>query len=213
MARDTGIGRIFDYMATGQWLYELNQESISGPGSTVSYTQGFRPQLEDFLHQRGCRSLLDAPCGDFNWMRLVQLPQETRYFGGDIVAQIVNQNRANFGNPNRLFFEIDLTNEPLPDADVWLCRDCLFHLSYDHTFQVLRNSLRSRIDYYLLTSHLNAENSDAITGSFRELNLLILPFNFPPPLIRMNDSVSGFPPRYVGVWDRAAIIAALADIG
>jgi hypothetical protein len=213
MARDTEIAQIFDYMATGQWLYDLNQESISGPGSTVSYTEGFRPQLENFLRQCGCKSLLDAPCGDFNWMRLVQLPQGARYFGGDIVAQIIDRNRASFGNSDRLFFEINLTNEPLPDADVWLCRDCLFHLSYDHIFQVLRNSLRSRIDYYLLTSHLNAENSDAVTGSFRELNLLSPPFNLPTPRIRMNDSVSGFPARYVGVWDRAAIHTALTDIG
>ncbi len=77
---------IFDYMATGPWLYEDNQESVSGAGSTLQYTKNFRQQLEKFLRFSGCYSLFDGPCGDFNWMKEVRLPQNMQYFGGDMYA-------------------------------------------------------------------------------------------------------------------------------
>jgi hypothetical protein len=51
-----------------------NSESKSGHGSTVSRTDALRPRLTELAQQLGIRSLLDVPCGDFNWMRLTELP-------------------------------------------------------------------------------------------------------------------------------------------
>jgi len=63
-----------------------------------------------------------------------------------------------------------------------ICRDCLFHFSYQDIFQFFKNFLSSKIDYLLLTSHLNDKpkfkNEDIVTGDFRFIDFFSKPFNF-----------------------------------
>jgi hypothetical protein len=58
-------------------IYERNlwndPESVSGRGSTLRRTTIIRRELPALLIDVGAKSLLDAPCGDFNWMRLTEL--------------------------------------------------------------------------------------------------------------------------------------------
>src|SRR3954469_18971771 len=67
-------------------------ETVSGPGSGVARTAAFRDQFANLLIQLGTRSLLDAGCGDFNWMKEVQLPVG-QYFGIDIVPELIAKNQ------------------------------------------------------------------------------------------------------------------------
>src|SRR5689334_2969418 len=46
-------------------------ESVSGRGSTLARTEVVRRKLPILLASVGAKSLLDAPCGDFNWMQHV----------------------------------------------------------------------------------------------------------------------------------------------
>ena len=46
-------------------------ESVSGAGSNLAQTEEVRRVLPGLLAELGCRSMLDVPCGDFYWMRLV----------------------------------------------------------------------------------------------------------------------------------------------
>ena len=48
-------------------------ESVSGPGSTLTRTSKLRSELPVFWKEIGARTLLDAPCGDFNWMKDTRL--------------------------------------------------------------------------------------------------------------------------------------------
>jgi len=41
-------------------------ESVSGPGSSLKSTAKLRRELPKLLREIGARTLLDAPCGDFN---------------------------------------------------------------------------------------------------------------------------------------------------
>jgi hypothetical protein len=45
------------------------------------------------LHDLGAQSLLDAGCGDFNWMRTVDLPG-IKYIGVDVVSDLIERNRG-----------------------------------------------------------------------------------------------------------------------
>ena len=200
---------IFERIAMGQWIEGPHTESISGPGSTINYTKSFRNALERFLVGSNCRSMFDAPCGDFNWMREVRFPPGSRYFGADIVSEIVVANQARYSSPDRHFMKLNIIKDPMPDADIWLCRDCLFHLSLEHVKAVLNNSLRSNFKYYMITSHFNHHNQDIGTGGFRELNLQIEPFSLPKPIAGFLDYVEGFPPRQVGLWTRDQMLGAL----
>ena len=63
-------------------IYERNlwddPESASGRGSTLRRTTVIRRVLPALLSEVGAESLLDAPCGDFNWMRYTELDQLLR---------------------------------------------------------------------------------------------------------------------------------------
>lgn len=49
-------------------------ESRSGAGSTLASTANIRRELPGLVERLNIRTLLDAPCGDFNWMKEVALP-------------------------------------------------------------------------------------------------------------------------------------------
>jgi hypothetical protein len=56
-------------------------------------------------------SLLDAPCGDYNWMQRVEWPADFRYVGADIIHHlIIIENREN--HPGIEFVELDVLRIP-----------------------------------------------------------------------------------------------------
>jgi glycosyltransferase involved in cell wall biosynthesis len=189
------------YYASGFW---------PGPGSTVTYTENIRAGIPGLFRRLGIRTVLDAPCGDFGWFRLVARDPQVTYIGGDIVDELVAANQRMFGDANTRFEVIDITNDKLPKADLWLCRDCFFHLSRADIFLTLENFLRSEVRYILTTTHPECvRNFDIPTGSFRLLNLEILPFNFPEPIERMDDWIEGHPVRQLALWEKKAIASAI----
>ena len=162
-------------------------ESASGPGSTLTRTSKLRSELPTLLKEIGARTLIDAPCGDFNWMKDTDLGVE-QYIGVDIIPNLVARNQSLYGNDGRRFALLDLTRDNLPRVDVILCRDCFIHFSYKHIAAAIKNFQRSR-STYLLTNTYPAlqENVNIRTGDFRQLNLLLPPFNFPPPLKQIEE--------------------------
>lgn len=71
------------YWSSNHWR---NAESRSGDGSTLAYTARLREQLPLLISRYRVRSMLDLPCGDFNWFRHVELPASVDYIGADIVG-------------------------------------------------------------------------------------------------------------------------------
>jgi len=101
------------------WGYK---ETASGGGSTLHHTERVRESLPGLLAELGIERLLDLPCGDFHWLSKIELPV-SRYIGGDIVPDLVEKTAAQHARPGREFHEIDLCSDPLPKADLLLCRD------------------------------------------------------------------------------------------
>ena len=194
--------------------YEVNewrdQESVSGPGSTLQYTENIRKEIPRLVHDLGVKVILDAPCGDYNWFRKISWESGIDYLGGDIVEPLIQRNQAAFSSPNTRFIPLDIVRDVLPKADLWLCRDCLIHLSNHDALLVVDNFLRSDIRYLLTSTHPDLEeNRDAPTGSCRFVNLLLPPFNFSKPLRSMDDWIEGFHRRHLALWEREALKSAL----
>jgi len=192
-------------------IYQENlwggNESRSGPGSSMAYTEDLRRDLPVFLKMLDCKTLLDAPCGDFNWMRSVEL-DGINYIGADIVPEIIEQNRKNHASDNRRFEVLDVITDPLPEADVWLCRDLMLHLPLLAIMQLLRQFLNSNIKYFF-TSHYqwsgdNSELYSIVLGSC--INLTKRPFLLPEPLYTIKDYVEPGSHRSIGVWLREQIL-------
>jgi hypothetical protein len=191
------------YYKTNKWG---SKESVSGAGSTVKYTENIRKEIPKLVASLGCNVILDAPCGDFNWFRLINWDTEIAYIGGDIVDDLVMRNNAKYSNRNIKFISLNIISDALPKADLWLCRDCLFHLSDTDIAAVIDNFLRSEIRYLLTSTHPNSDRNDNIpSGSFRLLNLMLPPFSFCEPIQTVDDWIEGFPVRKLALWDRDSL--------
>jgi hypothetical protein len=190
------------------WGY---QETVSGSGSTLHYTERLRQDLPDLLAELGVRTLLDVPCGDFHWMSRVELPVE-RYIGCDIVPELVEAARSRYGRRDREFHTIDLCNDPLPDADLLLCRDCLIHLSEEMNLLALANILKSSVRYLLATTYPGGKNRAIRNGNWFPLNLCAPPYNFPPPVRVIDDWRPPFPRRQLALWEVESLRQARSDL-
>jgi len=180
------------------WGYS---ESVSGVGSTLEGSRSIGNALPQVLHDLGAQSLIDAGCGDFNWMRTVELPG-IKYIGVDVVSDLIERNRRAYGREDRSFLVADITKDRLPAADVVLCRHCLIHLTNKQVSMALRNFKRNGIGYLITTSFPSLDrNTDIWPGSFRPLNLEAAPFNLPKPLRVIGDSAPGEDQTSVlGLW-------------
>ena len=183
----------------------FNRESYSGPGSTLASTSIIRNAIPTLLNDLNIKVLLDIPCGDFNWMKALDMNIE-QYIGGDIVAKLIKANTQKFSSPCRRFLHLDIIRDPLPSADLILCRDCLVHLPIRHVQQALKNIAHSDASYLLTTTFpLISGNQDIfVAGQWRPLNLEIEPFCFPKPFRLINEGnewkSNRYPIKSLGLW-------------
>ncbi len=196
-----------------QRIYERNEwngvESVSGTGSDERETREIRQHLPALWERHGVRRLVDAPCGDFRWMREI-VSNLDEYTGIDIVEPIIADNQGKYGTESVRFRAGDLVLDPLPAADMILCRDCLVHLSFGQIHDAVRNMKRSGARY-LLTTHFPAcsRNDDIPTGGWRPLNLTRAPFNFPQPVESIHEDCVQDNGRYA---DKALALWRLSDL-
>ena len=225
LARPLGINpfpRAFEYAlsaeqnaSTFDTIYEENRwgsdNSRSGVGSELATTKRYRAELARLIQRRGFESMFDAPCGDLNWMPSLLAVAPIRYVGGDISAAVVAGLQQRY--PQMHIRQFDICRDAFPQADVWHCRDCLFHLPLTDIRRALENFVKSDIPYALLTTHharFQHKNLDLNGIGFRFLDLEWGPISLPTPLIYLPDYKIGSDfPRYVGLWTREMIAAAL----
>lgn len=194
-------------------IYLKNQwggkDSISGPGSDSDQTQYLVEMLPGVLTKYAIRSILDVPCGDFHWMRSVDLGGRS-YLGGDIVYDLVRKNESLYGSPSVQFRKLDLLQDDLPPVDLVFCRDCLVQLSHRDIRAALRNIAGSGSRYLMTTSFIGRKsNSDIMTGQWRPLNLLLEPYSFPEPLEILNEGCTEGGSRYA---DKSMLLWRIDDL-
>ena len=153
-------------------------ESKSGVGSELKSTKKLRQELSFLFLKYKINSILDIPCGDFNWFSQMDL-NDVKYVGGDIVEKLVESNRVKY--PNFEFLHIDITKDDLIKSDLVLTRDCFVHLSNNNIIKAIENIKNSGSRYLLTTSFTKfCDNVDIEDGEWREINLMIEPFNLKP---------------------------------
>ncbi|GAP71843.1 glycosyltransferase [Candidatus Symbiothrix dinenymphae] len=187
--------------------YWGSQESASGGGSTMAGTVTIREQLPLLIDKFAIRSMLDVPCGDYNWMK--EVPKTCDYIGGDIVAEVVANNRRLYTSDKVRFAQIDITKDTLPKVDLIFCKDCLQHLSYKSVMAALNNFKSSGSKYLLVTSYpLTWRNHDIHNGDYRALNLQKKPFYLPSPILKIREKSKAWNVEI----DKTMYLYELADI-
>ena len=181
--------KIFDYINNFSIWGGRNNESVSGKGSTLKYTVVYREQLKHFIKTYPIKNIkfFDAPCGDLNWIK--EFFNSVDYIGGDISNDLVK--KLNLKYPNIKLTQFDVINDKFPEADIWHCRHCLFHLSLNDILKALTNYTKSNIPFALITNHFLPDSItyDIPTGNFRYLDLTNFPFYLPKPRLWLLDSV------------------------
>lgn len=193
----------------------------SGPGSTLAATAPLRDALPELFDRYSVKTFLDAPCGDWTWMQEVDL-SGVHYIGGDISLEVVEAVKEQHGGSGREFLHLDITSDPLPKADLMMCRDCLFHLKWWLRWEFFENFAKSEIPYLLMTRHHNTRNARVRDNAgFKLFNPCVEPFNFPEPLEEISETGpynsdpeflgtrAGRLQRSVAIWSKEQVIDVL----
>jgi len=168
--------------------YDLwsSSESRSGGGSHIETTRNLRKALPELWKKYSIKTFLDAPCGDYNWMKEVN-KDGIEYLGIDIVDELIESNKK-YEDKNVKFKILDITKDELPKTDMIFCKDCLQHLSFENVHKALNNFKKSGSKYLLVTSYpLTKKNIDIKNGDYRPLNLFIEPFNLKNSLYELTE--------------------------
>ena len=179
-------------------------DSVSGRGSDLDQTKHIIKEIPALFKDMGISTVLDVPCGDFNWMQHVDL-SGIKYIGADIVEEIIKNNKNKYEKDNISFRHMNLIEDTLPQVDLILTRDCLVHMSYGDIFKSLHNVCNSMSQYLLTTLFTDRQdNEDIITGEWRPLNLQIAPFSLPKPIRIINEKCtqkkSSYADKSLGLW-------------
>ncbi len=182
-------------------------ESRSGPGSTVRYTQSIRANIEKLIAELEINSVLDAACGDFGWMSLVDM-QGASYLGMDVVPELIENLEKEYATQDgsRSFVYGDMTQDTLPKVDLIIARDVLGHLSEENVMKALKNFRDSGARWLLTTTFGDHRpNFDIANGSWRPINLVGAPYNLGQPVARIPElgqwTGSGHADKALGLWD------------
>ena len=193
--------KIFEeFYSLSHWY---DEESKSGPGSNLKQTIEIRRILPEVFNKFHIKRVLDLPCGDFNWMKEVDL-NGTKYWGADIVTDVVGHNTKSYSSANRKFAWADITSTRLGEFDLVFCRDCMVHLSDDDVKKAIYNIKKSGSKYLMTTTFTDRTNRDIETGGWRPINLQDLPFQFPSPLKIYNENCTEeggiFNDKSLAIW-------------
>ncbi|MEP0189425.1 MAG: class I SAM-dependent methyltransferase [Erythrobacter sp.] len=191
-----------DYAEAFKIVHDKNlwkdPESLSGGGSTVAFTQSIRQGLSDWLNSNEIKSLVDLPCGDFNWMRLVDFPAGMEYIGIDIVEDLIAANLANHASDRHRFEVGDIIAGPVPKAEVYFCRDVFIHFPNSAVEKSIQNVKAAGAKYLIATTFPDVtEKTDTVFPNSRRQNMALF-LGEPEELLDDNDD--GRTDKFMGVW-------------
>lgn len=183
-------------------------EGVSGQGSSMQQTVAIRGAVPGLLKMLNVKTLLDIPCGDFNWIPTM-LPELglDKYIGADIVPELVEKNRHDYTVPGEaIYFEVlDASADRLPKVDMILCRDMLGHFNNKYVRATLKNFQASGSTWLLATTFPGRNpNADIETGEWRPIDLEALRYGLGPAQYMINErstvSEGKFADKSLGLW-------------
>ena len=183
--------------------------SLSGAGSDLVQTAIIRNKLPFLLNTYEVKSMLDIPCGDWYWLKHVDLTG-IQFIGADLVDELIAVNNK-YANDKKSFTVLDLVKDNLPLVDLIFCRDCLIHLKFSDCELAIENIIKSGGKWLLTTTYNSIPiNEELGVMFFRPINLQLPPFNFPAPIEIINEGCTEmnglFSDKSLGLWRIADLI-------
>ncbi len=152
----------------------------SGTGSTLQSTYIYRRYLAQFFQDHDVKSVVDAGCGDWEFSQKIDWTG-IDYKGFDIVAKVIEADKAQFTKPNISFAVGNIVEDDLPAADVLISKHVLQHLPNSDIKKFLDKQLK-KYKHVILTNgvhpmFLTGQNEDIKPGEYRTIDLTREPFN------------------------------------
>jgi len=207
--------------------------SWDGPGSTLDGAQAVVLWLPKLITKLGIKTILDAPCGDWTWMKHVDLfgvdytgwdVDEVRIEKCDNTVNTPRGSRARTTAKKVRFEEVNLLKvRDVPKVDLIICRDFLSCLLDEHIQHVLTRFKLSGSTWLLITTYPGASNEYTYDPSQqtwdgyleRPVNLEGPPWNLEPVarvpevsgpggVLTMPRDMALFPLNHGAVWTDAS---------
>jgi SAM-dependent methyltransferase len=129
------FGKVYQTKAWG----ENGEPFCSGSGSRGPVAELYCAFVIKFIRDHQVQSVVDLGCGDFAVGKRIVEASGVRYTGIDVVPELIEHHKSTVHDPRVSFQCADITNDPLPPADLCLVRQVLEHLSNDEIAKVLAN--------------------------------------------------------------------------
>lgn len=153
------------YYLTNYWS---GKQSRSGTGSDFDQTVNIRRELPKVFDKLKIESLVDIPCGDFNWFQ--DMPMKFKYIGLDIAEVIIDDNKIKY--PEVYWDVADITKDNLPKVDLIFTRDCLGHLADESVIKAVENIKRAKPKYFIATDWgVNRPPQYIFDGGWQPINM------------------------------------------
>lgn len=182
-----------------KWINNKKVNLPCGNGSTIEVTIGVREFIEKCISKYNIKSISDAACGDYLWMKLVN-KQGASYHGYDINEVMIEEIKQKYKEVDFSYF--DVVHETLPKTDLIICRDCLFHLTTEDGVNTIKNFKESGSKYLMSTTfdyvdkNFDLQNAHERYG-VRRINIKISPYNLGESIEKIYEPVFD---RYFCLW-------------
>lgn len=207
----------FEYIYKSKYWQNVEDGSLSGAGSNEVSTEKIRSELKEFVLQNNISSIIDIPCGDWQWMSMFDL-SEINYMGYDVVEELIISNTKKHKSENINFGVKNLINDSLPKADLVIVRDMLNHLDESDIFKCINNLQNSEIRYIGITNFPKISNNIKnflgdklrLGDRWRPINFTIKPFCLNDPLLNLNDfcDITEIDKmKYLSIWTKENFIS------
>jgi len=123
------------------------------PEIVKQYLDAIHSFLDTF---RQPQLLVDLGCGDFNIGSRIA-PRAEKYIACDLVADVIEHSKKQYSGKNIEFMVLDLVNDELPNADIFLVRQVLQHLT-NSDIKNFCSKIKNHCSYLVLTEHLPASS-------------------------------------------------------
>jgi glycosyltransferase involved in cell wall biosynthesis len=135
------------------WGTDAASRFFSGVGSrgepAVSYVDAMAAVISTELKDlQRAAIIVDLGCGDFSiGATLLERLPTLKYVGCDVVPELIEHNREQYGSERIRFETIDIVSHDLPDGDICLVRQVFQHLSNRDIADVLPKLRKYRCVY------------------------------------------------------------------
>jgi len=155
-----------------KWGINFANMGSSGPGSDLSNVREYMEFLQVFINLNKIQSIMDVGCGDFQFMRHMDL-RKVKYTGVDCVKSVVKFNNKEFGSDNISFKYKDLSRHTFDYADLYILKDVLQHLSNEMIYNFLDYITESKLaKYIIITNCMDQVEEDQDVPSIGETRFL-----------------------------------------